>query len=456
MSKSPHLASPVRATVALAALTSLAVCQSFTWINLGDGGPSNRRGHAAAYDSVRGRTTFFGGGFFQAGFSDTWEWDGYTWSEAAPATSPQPRAYHSMVFDAARGRIMLFGGQDENGFRYGDTWEWDGQSWTQRPGGPVARSHHAMAYDSARSVVVLFGGSISNPVQLADTWEWNGQNWIPRLTATFPPAMSGHKLAYDPQRGRTVCVHSIYGQTQTWEWDGTNWVGFPTIQLPSITSLHNLHFEPAVGSVVYTGDSGSFVATWNGASWAQMQLGQGVRPMCMLGAASATDARGALLIHGGQCTLSAIREHWQLARFTQLANASTYGSGCGSPSLQIVPNLRGRPTLGGNAECTITNSPTPLAAASLGWSRTQLGPFPLPLPLDGFGLTGCSLLHSAEVTGLAPSQMPAGSVGVVVAIPPTTSLLGVTIHLQGYAYAPQSNPAEIITSNGLSWTIGDF
>jgi hypothetical protein len=456
MSKSPNLASPVRATVAFAALTSIAVCQSFTWIDLGNGGPSNRRGHAAAYDSVRGRTTFFGGGIFQTGFADTWEWDGYSWSEATPATSPQPRLHHSMVFDAARGRIIMFGGQDENGFRYGDTWEWDGQSWTQRNGGPVARSRHAMAYDSGRSVVVLFGGSTSNPVDLADTWEWNGQTWIPRLTTTFPPAMSGHKMAYDPQSGRTVCAHSIFGLTQTWEWNGTNWVAFPTVQLPSISGVQHLHYEPSVGSVIYTGVAGSFVANWNGASWVQMQMGQGVVPMCMNGAASANDSRGALLIHGGQCAGSPNMEHWQLARFTQLANASTYGNGCGSPQLQIVPDLRSRPTLGGSAKCLINNSPTSLAAVTLGWSKTQIGPFPLPLPLDGFGLAGCSLLHSAEVTGLAPSQLAAGSLGLAIAIPQTSSLLGVIIHLQGYSYAPQANPAEIITSNGLSWTIGDF
>jgi hypothetical protein len=455
MNTSPKLAATVRAAVCFAALASLAVCQSFTWIDLGNGGPSARRGHAAAYDSVRGRTTFFGGVSFQVSFADTWEWDGYTWSQAAPATSPQPRAHHSMVFDAARGRIIMFGGQDENGFRYGDTWEWDGQSWTQRTGGPMARSRHAMAYDSGRSVVVLFGGSASNQVDLADTWEWNGQTWIPRLTTAFPPAMSGHKMAYDPQRGRSVCAHSIF-LTQTWEWDGTTWVAFPTTQLPSIAGLQNLHYEPTFGSVIYTSFAGNFVAHWNGASWVQVQLGQGVASMCMNGAASATDARGALLIHGGQCAGSPNMEHWQLARFTQLANASVYGSGCGTPALQIVPDLRGRPTLGGSARCSIDNSPTTLAAATIGWSRTQIGPFPLPLPLDGFGLTGCSLLHSAEVTGLAPTQLPAGSVGLVVAIPQATSLLGVTIHLQGYAYAPQSNPAEIITSNGLSWTIGDF
>ena len=63
-----------------------------------------------AYDSQRGRVVLFGGYGDSGGLADTWEWDGSTWVERTPATSPPARSGHAMAYDSQRGRVVLFGG----------------------------------------------------------------------------------------------------------------------------------------------------------------------------------------------------------------------------------------------------------------------------------------------------------------------------------------------------------
>jgi hypothetical protein len=156
-----------------------------------------------AFDSARGVTVLFGGGFNNG---DTWEWDGTTWSERA-SSGPAPRAWHAMAYDTARRVTVLFGG-DRSGVLDGETWEWDGSVWSLRAGsgsGPQPRYTHAIAYDSARGVTVLFGGRGFGSF-LGDTWTWDGAgdaswtnygsgwpgtNGIPSFTATGDPVLCG-------------------------------------------------------------------------------------------------------------------------------------------------------------------------------------------------------------------------------------------------------------------------
>ena len=76
-----------------------------------------------------------------------------------------------MAYDAATGNVVLFGGYDGNA--YGDTWTWDGSTWTQQAPAtsPGARYGAVMADDAATGNVVLFGGADIKLV-LDDTWTW--------------------------------------------------------------------------------------------------------------------------------------------------------------------------------------------------------------------------------------------------------------------------------------------
>ena len=162
-----------------------------------------RQSHAMAWDAARQRVVLFGGSGGLARLSDTWEWDGATWTQRTPVASPPGRNWHAMAYDAARQRVVVFGGGNRMSLPSDDTWEWDGATWTQRTpaASPPARSGHALAYDSARQRVVLFGGEASFPMSdnLSDTWEWDGATWTERNHVASPRAQAV-PLVYDGAR----------------------------------------------------------------------------------------------------------------------------------------------------------------------------------------------------------------------------------------------------------------
>jgi hypothetical protein len=90
------------------------------------------------------------------------------WKQQSPQSFPSERSGHAMAFDSAHSQTVLFGG-DSNNVAVNDTWVWDGSNWTEESPQdmPPMRSNAAMAYDSAHGQVVLFGGVADN-VALGD------------------------------------------------------------------------------------------------------------------------------------------------------------------------------------------------------------------------------------------------------------------------------------------------
>jgi hypothetical protein len=75
-----------------------------------------------AYDAATGNVVLFGGangGVFNA----TWVWDGTTWTQQHPATSPPAQAAAAMAYDATTGTVVLFSGDGSKGL-LGGTWTW--------------------------------------------------------------------------------------------------------------------------------------------------------------------------------------------------------------------------------------------------------------------------------------------------------------------------------------------
>lgn len=189
-------------------------------------GPSTRVRPAMAFHVVRGTAVLYGGYSAESNItrSDTWEWNGSSWTQWSGA-SPGPRRAHAVAYDTARDRLVLFGGHSGSGLT-NDTWEWDGVAWMQRASaGPAPRQVHAMAYDSGRGKTVLFGGAIQGG-EAADTWEWDGATWTDRTPGTGPSPRGYISICYDAGRARTV-LYGGYDHTttfgDTWEWDGTAW-----------------------------------------------------------------------------------------------------------------------------------------------------------------------------------------------------------------------------------------
>ncbi len=85
--------------------------------------PPRRFLSAMAYDPVRKRTILHGGGHADTLRSDTWEWDGSTWTRLVDDTpTPLVRYWHSMAYSPQTHRMTVFGGADPN-FYSNETWE---------------------------------------------------------------------------------------------------------------------------------------------------------------------------------------------------------------------------------------------------------------------------------------------------------------------------------------------
>jgi hypothetical protein len=198
--------------------------------------PPARSDATMAYDAATGTVVLFGGYKYDRRLhtlGDTWTWDGSTWTRQSPATSPGARWAASMDYDAATGTVILFGGDHHLPIRHSlaDTWAWDGSTWTEQSPAtsPPARSGASMAYDAATGTMVLFGGeTMPGNDNSADTWTWDGSTWTEQSPATSPPARSGAPMAYDAATGTVVLFGGVGGPPGppvwlrgTWTWSAS-------------------------------------------------------------------------------------------------------------------------------------------------------------------------------------------------------------------------------------------
>jgi hypothetical protein len=110
------------------------------WTQLATGGgPSPRVGSSMVYDPALNETLLFGGNAVsdfepaqanngRAGYTlgaplnDLWAWNGSSWQQLHPATSPPARFFSQMAYDPASGQVVLFGGAVNDIADVADTW----------------------------------------------------------------------------------------------------------------------------------------------------------------------------------------------------------------------------------------------------------------------------------------------------------------------------------------------
>jgi hypothetical protein len=284
--------------------------------------PSARIDMAMAYDAAAGNVVLFGGTYDgNNDLGDTWTWNGTTWTQQHPAASPNARDSSAMAYDAATGTVVLFGGTrpSQTGGApqiYGDTWTWNGTTWTQQhpATSPPARYGATMAYDAATGDVVLFGGN--GNANLDDTWTWNGTTWTQQHPATSPPTRLVASMAYDAATGDVVLFGGDSPTTETgrlddtWTWNGTNWTEQAPATHPSARFGAAMTYDAATGNVVLFGGAGPAgkapgtdcvfgdTWTWNGTTWTKQD--PTTSPRARSNAAMAYDAaEGAAVMFGG-------------------------------------------------------------------------------------------------------------------------------------------------------------
>jgi hypothetical protein len=276
-----------------------------------------RHGHAIAYDEARHQLLLFGGtgaeGTEPVGDrNSTWTWNGTMWTRLS-TSGPSPRYLASLVYDAARQRVVLYGGEAgvfPNITVLSDTWEWDGTTWTQRATiGPSTRVHKAMAYDRARGRAVLYGGFNDAQGEIRDVWEWDGAAWTQRATNMNVVAVGA---GYD-EKAAVLYLYSVLPGTQTVvtdSWDGTT-LTRTALAGPGCVPPHPqlVALGPTRGGLLfYAGTCGPAFNTpetwrWDGASWAKVT---GSQPDLRTNAAMAYDRdRDRVVLFGGEVTQGA-------------------------------------------------------------------------------------------------------------------------------------------------------
>jgi cysteine-rich repeat protein len=172
------------------------------------------------------------------------------WTARTFPNGPSRRVNAAMVFDAARGKIVLFGGFDDVArVDLSDTWEFDGLTWTQRftATTPEARNSHAMAYDSTRKRIVMTGGfSRFRP----DTWEFDGTDWT-RSLISLPPFIF-HKMAYHAASEQMLVVEPKTGSTWI-SYRGFGWQRLPSMPAPSPRRDYSMAYDVKRSKIVLFG-----------------------------------------------------------------------------------------------------------------------------------------------------------------------------------------------------------
>lgn len=178
-----------------------------TWsliTTVGSPGPIERG--AMCYFPALGKCVMFGGLDPQIGGVDTtWTYDGTTWTALSIAgAKPTARYGARLAYDSVRGVCVLSGGADPmTGASFTDTWEFDGASWTLQPQTTTGQIDAAMAFHAGTRKVVRFGGM--NPMtgsQNANTYRYGastsafgtgcpGTNGTPALTANDASRLGG-------------------------------------------------------------------------------------------------------------------------------------------------------------------------------------------------------------------------------------------------------------------------
>jgi len=220
--------------------------------------PPRRVRHSAAWDERRGVVVVFGGDVFEGptrrSVDETWEFDGALWRLVVPTTSPPGRSSHRLAYDSVSERVVLFGGINANTLAlFSDTWTYDGATWTQvTPGsGPSARQLHGLSADGSG---VLLAGGVDTAGAKDETWRFDGvtRTWGQLTPTTSFGANRNFALAFD----RDTQTHVMFAgnnRDTTFIFDGSAWDNVtPQTRPPSREGTSLAYLEPTGEAIVLT------------------------------------------------------------------------------------------------------------------------------------------------------------------------------------------------------------
>jgi hypothetical protein len=213
-----------------------------------------------------------------------------------------------------------------------------------------------------------------------------------------------------------------------------------------------------IGDADGDGDLDVFVigsSPWNQVSWIESAGGSfALQPIeinnsqSVLGgvAIDAADVDG----DGAVDVLTASVFDDKISLYRNWPTVSTYGPGCGAPAANLAPtSAQG---IGVPLSARVVGAWP--AVVALGLSRTTAGGAALPFDLSGVGMSGCWLLQSTDVFGLATTPSPNPLLGLIwtgASFPPSAN--GVQVYAQAFGLSAAANALGVVASNGIAWTV---
>jgi MYXO-CTERM domain-containing protein len=321
--------------------------------------PSVRHDFGMVWDSSRNKAMLFAG--LQTDIAsapgvpkqDTWEWDPATatWTERTAAGSkPSQRYGHAMAFDGSRNKAVVFGGWDiSTGGTLNDLWDWEPTTgaWTRRltgseSGVPSARMYASMISDDVGlRLEIVAGAAVYNAYGSGGTYGSGGSVGFPPgvpvgvgygttgsrevwelnpATPTFtdrtapldvPSARYSQAMAYNPATGKTYLFGGSDASTgqvlnDLWAWDGKTWAQVAADVRPHARSDAAMAYDPARKSLLLFGGYDPYSGTAYGDTWEftsagkWVQLGPASSPDPLMGHGMVTDTtRNKILLFGG-------------------------------------------------------------------------------------------------------------------------------------------------------------
>ncbi len=191
-------------------------------------------------------------------------WPGTHWTKLSPSTSPSPRYNAEMAYDPATGQMILYGGDAcpaaGPSMSCSDTWDWNGTTWSELfpPSYPVQLTG-SLAYDGATRQLVLFGQYPISGEEASATWVWTGATWTEIPALPGHPEPGGSAMAYDQTTRQLLLFgatnaygYETYGN-QTWAWDGSEWTQLAPATSPAVRIGESMAFDPATNQLLLFG-----------------------------------------------------------------------------------------------------------------------------------------------------------------------------------------------------------
>ncbi len=281
---------------------------------------------AAAYDEGRGYAVLFGG-LNGTPTSETWRFNGSTFTALAPATVPPARRAASMTYDPVGARVLMFGGNDASGARH-DTWAFDGTTWSLVADAGPTLSNANLLFDRTRGLPVVIGGEHSSMA----VYELVDGAWRARDVEGIEGTLSQASAGFDVGRGLITMAggSSVNGSVDAvYTWDGS-----PSLRAALIAQvdlrvrgaaanavLERLTVDATAGAVGFDGTvarEGATVLLWRG-GWLPLGDGQAGAAAPAAMASELTDAGALAALDPGRLHVAVASTASNGARQSELA-----------------------------------------------------------------------------------------------------------------------------------------